>query len=283
MSTGYISFQLGEAAVRVFDAGLLGAVASEWYAQPAEEWPAEYRSALATPLQVPVQCIHVGLPRTSVLVDAGTFDLAPDSPSMIPGYVPPPPLLEQLSAAGIAPESVEHVVITHAHFDHFNAVTTLDGEKWMPSFPNAQVYVGRGDWESATMQAALRDPDSQESQTFGVLHAHGRLQVVDGDRELAPGVQILATPGETPGHQAVRVASGGRILYCLGDLVHHEMEVMRLEWAVNWADATATAASRRAIFGRAAAEDALLVATHITGVGGVRSTGGGWVWQERAG
>ena len=282
MAEGFESFQMGDAAVRIFNAGMLRAVVSEWYAPPADEWPAAYRAALAAPLQVPVQCIYIGLPYTSVLVDAGTYDPNPDSPFTIPGYVPPPPLLDQLTAAGIRPESVEHVVITHAHFDHYNAVAVHDGQEAGPAFPNAQVYLGRGDWESAAMQAAWRDPGSQESQTFGLLRAHGRLQMVDGDREVAPGVHILATPGETPGHQAVRVASGGRSLYCLGDLVHHEVEVVRLKWAVSWADAPAAAASRRRVFAQAAAEDALLIATHITGIGSVRGADSGWVWQERA-
>src|SRR2546427_8867771 len=41
--------------------------------------------------------------------------------------------------------------------------------------------------------------------------------LVEGNRTLTPAVQLIAAPGESAGHQLVRVQSEGQTLYCLGD------------------------------------------------------------------
>ncbi len=94
--------------------------------------------------------------------------------------------------------------------------------------------------------------------------------------------QILPAPGETPGHQIVRVRSAGRTLYCLGDLYHHPVEVEQPTWAAHWNDRAAALASRQALVAAALAEDALLVATHIPGVGRLTKTDDGVQWNDES-
>ncbi|HLZ07771.1 MAG TPA: hypothetical protein VKT80_04225, partial [Chloroflexota bacterium] len=108
---------------------------------------------------------------------------------------------------------------------------------------------------------------SLDARTIGVLDRAGRIVAVGGDRELASGITILPSPGETPGHQSVRITSEGKTLYCVGDLYHHRLEVEHPSWAVPWADAPTIRGSRSALVHAALAENALLVATHIGGVG----------------
>ncbi|HEX6797631.1 MAG TPA: MBL fold metallo-hydrolase [Ktedonobacterales bacterium] len=230
------------------------------------------------------QCVHITLPDASVLVDASVYDYPLDSPQVPPGYVPPPDLLTALAAHGIAADGVRHVVITHPHFDHINGLTRPDDEhpdQWRPCFANARHYLGARDWESPEMRAALADPDSLEARTLGVLYAAGLLELLAGasEREIVPGVRIVPAPGETPGHQVVRVESVGRVAYCLGDLFHSAEEVARPEWMAVWADRAAMAASRRALLAAALAEDALLVAAHISGAGRLVAEGTGVRWQ----
>ena len=226
---------------------------------------------------IPIQFFHIQLPHTSVLVDAGVYDVDSDPQYAIPNYVPPPSLVDSLNEIGIQPEDIDHIIITHAHWDHFNGTTVEDKGQFIPQFPNATVYLGRADWEAT--ETARQDAHSVESRTLQVLHDSGRLQLVDAQLDVVDGIQIIPSPGETRGHQIVRVHSDGETLYCLGDLYHHLSEFVEPDWMVTWADNEAIIDSRHALSKRAFAENALLVATHITLIGKLRDTGERIIWE----
>jgi glyoxylase-like metal-dependent hydrolase (beta-lactamase superfamily II) len=175
----------------------------------------------------------------------------------------------------VRPEDITHLVITHAHDDHFAGATERRGDAYEPRFPRARCYAGRADW---VQNAALREPDSIEGRTLGVLQERGQLELVDGDLDLTPAVRIVAAPGETPGHVVVRVNSNGQTLYCLGDLYHHPVEVEQPSWVPHDRDRAAKMASRAALTEAALAENALLLVAHIPGFGRLRRTPTGVTW-----
>ena len=247
---------------------------------PNHERLSRYATFFSQPYISPVASVYVTLPEIAVLVDACAIDITPESPIAPPDYQPPPGLLMRLAEIGVRPEELGHVVITHAHADHFNALTTERHGTYEPSFPNAHHYFGRADWDNPTFQQALHDPDSAESHTFGVLHRHGLLEFVDGNRDLGGGVEIIAAPGETPGHQIVRVHSEGQTLYCLGDLYHVPIEFEQPTWMAPWKQVESTLASRQALIAAALSEDAILVSAHIPGIGRLRRTESGVTFVE---
>ncbi|MBO0777397.1 MAG: hypothetical protein J2P37_01105, partial [Ktedonobacteraceae bacterium] len=123
------------------------------------------------------------------------------------------------------------------------------------------------------------DPTSRDSRTFGVLQQAGLLELVEGDHDLIPAVRLIAAPGESPGHQIVRISLEGQVLYCLGDLYHHPVEVEHPSWMATWDDPTTTLTSRAALTQSALKENALLIATHIASIGHLQRlpTGTRWV------
>lgn len=275
------TISLGEATITVINAGNMILKLSEEMNVPESEWRPRYSTAFEKPLPFPSQSVHIALPDVSILVDANNYAVAvpPGSPYLPPGYQPPPSLLDQLLEKGIRPQDITHLVITHAHFDHYVGTTTKHDGQYLPTFPNARCYLGRADWDDPEMQKSLQDPDSIDSRTFGVLHQHGLLELVEGNRILTPAVQIIAAPGESPGHQLVRVHSGGQTLYCLGDLYHHSIEVEQPTWMATWANPVTNISSRHALVEAALSEDALLVAAHMP-VGHLQSTPTGIKWVE---
>ncbi len=256
---------LGAATVTVINAGDMILSLAEVSNVQESEWRPRYSSAFERPLSFPSQSIHIALPGASILVDANNYALSvpPGSPYLPRGYQPPPGLLAQLLEHGVSPDDITHLVITHAHFDHYAGITTERDGRYVPSFPNARCYLGRADWEHPDTQQALQDPASLDSRTFGVLHQRGLLELVGGNLELTPAVSIIAAPGESPGHQIVRVHSEGQTLYCLGDLYHHAVEVEQPTWMATWADPESNLRSRHALVEAALAENALLVAAHM--------------------
>ncbi|MGR6322040.1 MBL fold metallo-hydrolase [Micromonospora soli] len=144
------------------------------------------------------------------LVDAGIgpAEALAASWAPVPGRLP-----EELAAAGIDPADVRTVVLTHLHTDHVG---------WAgPLFPNADHLVQRA--ELAALE--LFHPELP-ARLLGPLRAAGQLRVVDGDRDLTPGVRLLATPGHTPGHQSVLVDSGADRLLVTGDLLVHTLQLV---------------------------------------------------------
>jgi glyoxylase-like metal-dependent hydrolase (beta-lactamase superfamily II) len=271
---------LGDTTVTVISIGQFRVRLDQWFTVPEEQWPARYAADVARDLLLPIQCIHVAAPGLSVLVDAPVYAMGPDSPYLLPGYQPPPDLLACLAELGVMPSSIDRVVISHAHFDHYNGTTVVrDGES-EPTFPRARHYLGRADWERPETQAALANPGSLESRTLAVLERLGMLELVGSEgAELGDGIRIIAAPGESPGHQIVRIHAGGRTLYYLGDLIHHPIEIEQPSWMVPWADPAATGASREALLAAAASEATLLVATHVAGIGRLRHEGQAIRWE----
>lgn len=262
--------------VTLLNAGEMLANLANWYRVDPTDEP--NHPELATLQPVVFQSLCVTRPAGVLLIDAPVFDDNDPGATPIPNYTPPPPIDEQLRSAGISPATITHLVITHAHGDHFNGLTRpVDGENQL-IYPNALHYLGRGDWER--MQPELADAESLESRTLGAVDRAGRLWLVDEEMELLSGVRIIPAPGESPGHQIVRMEEGGGILYHVGDLYHHEVEVARPEWACFWAEAEIHHASRRAFLAAALAEDATILASHIAGFGRIRVVGGGMVWER---
>lgn len=275
-------FQLGEALVRVFNVGESRLSLADSLNVSEADWSPRYRHYFEQPARVPILCIHVTLPNMTLLVDSGVYDFPEGSPFAFLDYAPPPGLPEQMESIGLDLAAVDHLVITHAHGDHFNATTAEVNGSITPLFANAHLHLGRGDWEGSEARKALSDTSSLQSRTFGIYHTVGRLALAEDVTDLADNVQIIAAAGETPGHQIVRIHSQGQTLYCLGDLYHHVVEVEQDGWGVKWSDIATAQASRRSFAKQALAEDALLIATHIWGVGKLEATAEGVRWVEVA-
>lgn len=275
-----IRLTLGSATITLINAGDIRANLAEWLQVSTDDWP-QYHDVLAQPIAAPMQNVHIKPGDASVLVDASRWAFEPHSEFWLPNYSPPPDLVTQLAEAGIRAADVTHVIVTHAHFDHFNGLVnpSRSGEGRL-GFPNARHYIGRADWERDDVQQALREPSSLTSRTLGRLHQRKQLILVNGDLQISDGITILAAPGETPGHQIVRVQSEGKTLYCIGDLYHHAVELEQPDWQVSWADAEANRASRERFVAAALKEDALIVASHVRGVGKLTQRDGGVRWTK---
>ncbi|HEU0114707.1 MAG TPA: MBL fold metallo-hydrolase, partial [Thermomicrobiales bacterium] len=170
-----------------------------------------------------------------------------------------PGLAAGLELLGWEPESVTHVLITHPHGDHYGGVARERDGALQTRFPNARHFIGRADWMDNPARA---EPDSELERRLGPVERSGLLELVDQEREVAPGVALLPAPGESPGHQVVRLDSGGERLYALGDLIHHGCEVEHLDWSPQQSDVATLAASRARLFPQLAREEALAVSAH---------------------
>jgi glyoxylase-like metal-dependent hydrolase (beta-lactamase superfamily II) len=252
---------------------------------PETEWRAAMPEAdAAGRVAFGLNVVLIQTPDAVVLVDpalddpGSAFD-AEFSRSVGVEIVRSPGFAAALRELGVASGSVDHVVITHAHGDHYAGVTfERDGEP-VVRFPNARHWLGRADWEGNLGRAQAT---SELNRRLGAVERLGLLELVDGEREIAPDVALLPSPGESPGHLAVRLRSAGESVYVVGDLIHHACEVEHADWAPAGRDLTALRASRDRLFAEIADSGALAVSAHepFPAWGRIVSTTTGYRWER---
>ena len=178
------------------------------------------------------------------------------------------PYLQRLAAAGARPEQIDMVMCTHLHVDHVGWNTRLDNGRWVPTFPNARYVFSRTDYEH--FLAIDRDPErgpashgSLRDSVLPVVEA-GLAAMVEGAARIEEHLAIEPTPGHTPGHVAIRLASRGAQALFAGDAIHHAIQLYHPTWnSFACLDAEAARRSRRGLLEDCAGSGALLAPQHF--------------------
>ncbi len=182
-----------------------------------------------------------------------------------------------LKSAGLAPEDVTDIVITHLHFDHNGGLTYWFDEPGGPTrlhYPTARHWIHRGHWEYAN-RPHYRDRASFLSEDFLPLAEAGVLQFVEGDQPKPPfdGLEWFISHGHTVSQLLpVFGAGSGRLLF-VGDLVP-TVGHLRLGWVMAYDLLPLTTVDEKeALYRRCYDEGLLLSFPHDATVGGVAIDG----------
>ncbi len=172
-------------------------------------------------------------------------------------------LLEDgLRVAGFAPEDIAIVIDTHLHFDHAGGNTYRDRDGAIRlSFPNARYVVQAGEYHYAT-HLNERTAASYFAPNFVPVYEADRFDLVEGEREIAPGIRVIPTPGHIPHHQSVLLQSDGERALLLGDLVP-TVAHLPLPWIMGYdVEPLVTLETKRHILKRAHEEEWLVIFDH---------------------
>ena len=248
--------------------------------------PAEVTAALNAAFlptdSVTLSCnsLLVNTGRERVLIDAGCG-------AMYPGMGQ---LAANLKTAGVKPDEVTAVVLTHAHFDHFGGLFDPAGK---PAFPNAVLHLPEAEeafWTGPNPDlTGARVPAEMVAQVLAGTRKFfaglpGKVERVRPGQKLFGGaVEVVAAPGHTPGMVAVLVDGGGsdQLLHIADAAHHHVLMFARPDWSAGIDTDPATAkVTRRRLFDRAAADRLRVTAAHLPfpGLGHVRRAGTGYEW-----
>ncbi|HEY8737618.1 MAG TPA: MBL fold metallo-hydrolase [Candidatus Dormibacteraeota bacterium] len=174
-------------------------------------------------------CLLVRTPEANILVEAGIGPKLSDKERDIYAYEREPGIPDALAEAGLQPADIDLVILSHLHFDHVGSLVTpgRDGEL-MPLFPRARHVVQARELE-AWRRPDPRSRPSYKPENLALLEDEGRLLVVDGDADVAPGIRVRVTGGHTAGHQAVYVRDQDETVVFTGDFLF-----MRAFLKTNW-------------------------------------------------
>jgi glyoxylase-like metal-dependent hydrolase (beta-lactamase superfamily II) len=166
----------------------------------------------------------------------------------------PPRLRDALTSHGIEPESIDLVINTHLHWDHCGGNTVDEGGQVLPTLPRAKYVTQRGELEHAREQHP-RDAVSYRAVNYEPLVESGVMQLLDGDGEVAPGVEVRVAPGHNRDMMVVIVRSQGETWCHFADLVEYTSQL-----TPTWVSGfdlfpLETIASKTELLGRAAAEE----------------------------
>jgi len=195
----------------------------------------------------------------TVLVETGIGGKLSDK--MIKIYGQPAQLLRNLAAAGVTSEDIDVVINTHLHFDHCGWNTVRKGDQVVAAFPRAKYYVQRGEWEYS-QKPSERDAISYISDNYNPLIESGQMELIEGSREIVPGIRVEEFPGHTAHMQAVIVESSGKTACYISDLIPTSAH-LDVPWVMAFdLFPLDTIASRKRYYARALPEKWLTVFTH---------------------
>ena len=211
MKLGEVEFHILSAGHVLLDGGAMFGVI------PKPMWekrmPADARNRII--LSMNSLLIHAGGKR--ILVETGAGDKMNAKLRDIYGL--DGPLLDrELRKFDLKAPDIDIVVNTHLHFDHCGGNTKIEKDKAVPAFPNARYLVHCGEYEHA-VNPTERDRASYFPENFAPVRDAGQFELLDGDAEIAPGVELVRLPGHVADMFGVKLTGGGKTALLFGDLV----------------------------------------------------------------
>lgn len=187
-------------------------------------------------------------------------------------------LLDSMTLAGIAPEEITLVVITHSHGDHVLGLLADDGTA---VFPNARYVISA---QEVTFWQNRIDSGLADHEAIVCMIQEQGLRLIELDENIIDGLCAIPLVGHTPGQIGLLLQSNDETLLHMADLLHSPMQFAHPEWSAKFdVDTRLSVPTRQKMLDYAADDNLLTLFYHLAfpGLGWVKRTEIGFAWETK--
>ncbi len=227
----------------------------------------------------------VSIPLTVVVLKVGDRLIMVDSGSGAGQWQPTAgKLAANMAAAGIDPAKIGTILVSHFHPDHiFGLMQKVTNA---PTFPNAELVVTSTEFKWWTEPGRVEKlPEARKglgTRINAAFPGWKNFTLVEGEKEVAPGIRLVNAPGHTPGHAAFHVSSGSQQLMISNDTAYvPALLAPHPEWQGAYdQDGPLAVESRRKLLDRVIAEKMMICGAHFPfpGAGSFAKDGSGYAF-----
>ena len=171
-----------------------------------------------------------------------------------------------LEDAGFKVDAFDTVLCTHMHVDHVGWNTYRRDDQWLPTFANARYLYAQEEWDH-WQRESQDDYGPVIEDSVQPIFDLGLADLVDSTHQVSDEIQLVPTPGHTPGHVSVNIRSRGEEAIITGDIFHHPCQIAHPTWcATADTDQEAALRTRQVFLTEYADRPVLCIGTHFAGV-----------------
>jgi len=132
-------------------------------------------------------------------------------------------LHQNIKKAGYQPSDVTKVLMSHLHYDHSGGMVWIKNGKMEVSFPNAEYFIQRSEWESAYSNPSK----SYKTEIFDVLQRSGQINFLEGDGNITHEISCEITGGHSEFHQIFHIKTPSEHYFFGGDIAPEPEQFQR--------------------------------------------------------
>lgn len=228
--------------------------------EPMDAFRLQQDAGVNDPSSIHINCYLVRGGGRTILIDAGAGGFKQWGGK----------LTANLAFAGVSPNDIDTILLTHAHPDHVGGLLDASGEA---AFPDAELVVHQNEFSFWNDDAHLNRASERARGNFLLAR-----QVFDTYREkirtfaegnLLPGISAMALPGHTAGHSGYHVESDGCSALIWGDIVHFpQIQIARPDVSIAFdQDPHLSAATRSRLLDIVSSDRLLVAGMHLGELG----------------